>query len=174
MIDWLESLKDRNLVSRIGISIYTKSDLEGIPLDRFQIVQMPLSIYDQRLFNNGTLDFLVKQGIAVHVRSIFLQGLLLQPTNEWPNFLSSDFRNHHHHHELELSDKGMNLLESCLGFLKSLTQIEAVIVGVTGREELMSIIKAWSSSTQSNKTPMNYSYAWKNIRDLDPRQWPKR
>ena len=54
LMKWLESLRDRGLVKRIGVSIYEASDLERLPLDRFQLVQLPLSIYDQRLLQDDT------------------------------------------------------------------------------------------------------------------------
>ena len=55
LLNWLESLRDRQLVKRIGVSIYDASELEGLPLDRMQLVQLPLSIYDQRLTCDGTV-----------------------------------------------------------------------------------------------------------------------
>ena len=47
--DWLYSLKKRGLIKNIGISIYSKSEIENIDLDFFNIIQLPLSLYDQRL-----------------------------------------------------------------------------------------------------------------------------
>ena len=41
LLDWLEGLRDRELVERIGVSIYDASELEGLPLDRLQLVQFP-------------------------------------------------------------------------------------------------------------------------------------
>ena len=58
LLNWLEGLRGRGLVDRIGISIYESKELEGLPLDRLQMIQLPLSIYDQRLLNDGTVDFL--------------------------------------------------------------------------------------------------------------------
>ena len=48
-LNWLEGLRERQLVKRIGVSIYDASELQGLPLDRLQLVQLPISIYDQRL-----------------------------------------------------------------------------------------------------------------------------
>ena len=92
LLYWLESLRNRGLVKRIGVSIYEASDLEGLPLDRLQLVQLPLSVYDQRLIIDGTLSKLHDLGLAVHVRSVLLQGLLLQYSEYWPDHLSSEFR----------------------------------------------------------------------------------
>ena len=91
LLRWLESLRDRGLVDRIGVSIYESSDLKQLPLDRLQLVQLPLSIYDQRMINDGTVARLQDMGISVHARSVLLQGLLLQSPLDWPDHLSSAF-----------------------------------------------------------------------------------
>ena len=95
LLDWLEGLRDRGLVERIGVSIYEASELEGLPLNRLQLVQLPLSVYDQRLIRDGTVDRLQDLGIAVHVRSVLLQGLLLQSPAICRITSSPSFRVHH-------------------------------------------------------------------------------
>ena len=40
------------------------------------LVQLP-SLFDQRLLQNGTLASLRDRGVAIHARSLYLQGLLL-------------------------------------------------------------------------------------------------
>ena len=76
LIDWLDSLKIRGLVKYIGISIYDSSDLHDIELDRLDIVQLPLSLYDQRLHFDKTTHMLRERNILIQLRSIFLQGLI--------------------------------------------------------------------------------------------------
>ena len=76
LYSWLLSLKKRGLVENIGVSIYESFELEGIDLDIVDVVQLPYSIYDQRMFKNGTLQKLFKKKIKIQARSVFLQGLL--------------------------------------------------------------------------------------------------
>jgi len=87
--EWLLSLRDRGLVSRLGVSIYDSMDLDYVSSDLLDLVQLPLSLYDQRLLEDGTIKYLRSQGCAVHVRSLFLQGLLLTPADGWPLCLNS-------------------------------------------------------------------------------------
>lgn len=78
-------LRDAGLVQRIGVSIYDRAQIEAV-LDRFDIdlVQLPLSVLDQRLLIDGTLDRLKARGIEIHARSVFLQGLLLMERTRLP------------------------------------------------------------------------------------------
>ena len=74
---WLNSLVQRKLINNLGISIYSSFDLEDISLEKFNIVQMPISLYDQRLIDNKTCEKLARKKIAIHARSILFQGLCL-------------------------------------------------------------------------------------------------
>jgi aryl-alcohol dehydrogenase-like predicted oxidoreductase len=173
LLDWLEGLRERGLVERIGVSIYDASELEGLPLDRLQLVQLPLSVYDQRLIRDGTDDRLQDLGIAVHVRSVLLQGLLLQSPHYWPDHLSPAFRVHHARWLEHLHQEGLSPLAGALGFVRACEGVEAVLVGVVAGQELAQVLEAWSQAEASlSEAPQDW--AWENERDLDPRRWPPR
>ena len=131
LMEWMQSLKERNLVKRTGVSIYSSSELKEIQLESLEIIQIPLSIYDQRMRKNGTIKLLSEMGKKIHIRSIFLQGLILQELNSWPKFLSSNFLQHHKSF-LEDSEKlNMSVLDRVLEFSNSLDSVEAILIGVS-------------------------------------------
>jgi aryl-alcohol dehydrogenase-like predicted oxidoreductase len=173
LLDWLESLRERALVKRIGVSIYDISDLDGLPLDRLQLVQLPLSLYDQRLLLDGTVAQLQAAGLTVHGRSLLLQGLLLQPADQWPAFLGAGFRSHHRELELHLKDRGLTLLDGALAFAGSCESLEAVLFGVQSFKELAELLASWERTHTADIDPVD-RWAWKNNQDLDPRFWPSR
>lgn len=170
LLNWLDGLRTRGLVDRIGVSIYEASDLEGLPLNRLQLVQLPLSIYDQRLIRDGTVERLKDLGIAVHARSVFLQGLLLQSPSLWPSHLSPTFRDHHARWLESLYQHGSSPLAASLGFVRDLKGIEAALVGVLSSQELDQILQAWNQ-TQFPVPESAMDPAWENAVDLDPRCW---
>ena len=173
LLDWLESLRERGLVQRLGVSIYDASELEGLPLDRLQLVQLPLSLYDQRLLLDGTVAQLNSTGLAIHARSILLQGLLLKPVDEWPLFLSCDFRNHHHQLMQHLEKCGLSLRDAALAFARNCDSLEAVLVGVLSAGELSKLLASWNTMDTVEMGPVA-AWAWRNDQDLDPRFWPTR
>ena len=81
---WMLDLRDRGAVRRLGVSIYTDQDLNGVNPALLDLVQLPLSLFDQRLLQNGTISRLRANGTAIHARSLYLQGLLLTPAAQWP------------------------------------------------------------------------------------------
>lgn len=133
-------LKSSGLVKKIGISTYEPSELdELIPRFNFDIVQSPFSIFDQRLLESGWLNTLDKLNIEIHVRSVFLQGLLLfkEPRpkkfdrwadlwQEWDNYLLN-------------SNK--SALENCLQFVYSQEKINKIIIGIDSYQQFSEIIK---------------------------------
>jgi len=173
LLKWLEGLRDRGLVDRIGVSIYDASELDGLPLDRLQLVQLPLSVYDQRLIRDGTVGRLQDLGIAVHVRSVLLQGLLLQSPHHWPDHLSSAFRDHHARWLGHLHKGGLSPMAGALGSVRACEGLEAVLVGVVSARELAQVLQAWSQAEAATpEAPLDW--AWENMVDLDPRRWPPR
>lgn len=173
LLDWLESLRERDLVERIGVSIYDATDLDGLPLDRLQLVQLPLSVYDQRLIRDGTVSRLNNMGIAVHVRSVLLQGLLLQAPEHWPALLSPAFRSHHARWLESLHQVGVAPLAGALGFVRGCEGVEAVLCGVVSRKELVEVLESWSHP-QWSVGEIPEKWAWDNSLDIDPRCWPPR
>ena len=170
LMHWLEGLRARGLVERIGVSIYEASELEGLPLDRLQLVQLPLSVYDQRLIRDGTINRLRNLGIAVHVRSVLLQGLLLQSPHKWPDHLSAAFRDHHVRRLKHLRQQQLSPLSGALNFVHACEDVEAVLIGVVARQELAEILQVWRQA-QSSPHEMPLEWAWENAMDLDPRRW---
>ena len=130
LLSWLQSVQERGLVERIGVSIYEASELEALPLEQLQLVQLPLSVYDQRMIKNGTIERLQSRGIAIHVRSIFLQGLILQPRDSWPIYISENFKAQHHKWQRQLSQENITPLAGALAFAQGCPGIEAVLLGV--------------------------------------------
>ena len=171
LLNWLEGLRERGLVERIGVSIYDISDLDELPLERLQLVQMPVSLFDQRLLSGGTVTQLQTAGLTVHGRSLLLQGLLLQPADQWPTFLSAGFRSHHRELELHLKDRGLTLLDGALAFARSCEQLEAVLFGFQSLQELAELLTAWEQLQSVEIGPID-RWAWTINQDLDPRCWP--
>jgi aryl-alcohol dehydrogenase-like predicted oxidoreductase len=168
--DWLLGLRNRGLVKRLGVSIYTSGDLEGVNPELLDLVQLPLSLFDQRLLQDGTVTRLRAKGTAIHGRSLYLQGLLLIPAVEWPNWVSSAMRNHHQNLEKLAQKRDYRLIDLALGFAKEQSDLEAVVVGLCSIEELEELERTW-------KMPSPWQEAeWKvwALQDssLDPRRWP--
>lgn len=163
----LQRLKRSGLVRKIGYSVYETSELD-VYWSKFKpdIVQAPMSIIDRRLIQSGWLTKLNLSGCEVHVRSIFLQGLLLTENDHIPNYFNSWkplFINFHKW----LLTTGLTRLKACLGFALSQQEVSSVIVGVNSLKQLEDILS-------TNKLE-NYDYpehlAAQDPNLLNPSNW---
>lgn len=169
---WLLSLRQRGLVRRLGVSIYGSTDLVGVPPDLLDLVQLPLSLYDQRLLVDGTIARLRDQGCAVHARSLYLQGLLLSPAAHLPAWVDPASREHHAKLEHLAANRGCSLLECALGFAHAQVDLEAVVLGLCSRLELRQLMQAWGRISPWQEGEWRI-WALPETGILDPRHWPR-
>jgi len=134
-------LKEKKLVKKIGVSVYEASEIESI-LDQYPIdlIQVPLNIFDQRLLKSGHLDEFKKRDIEVHVRSMFLQGLLLVEVESLPACFNSRKANFKKFH-MFLAEQGISPLQACLQFVLQLPQVDIALCGVNDSKQLLEICK---------------------------------
>ena len=138
----LQILKDKGLVSKIGVSAYIDNQLINI-IDRFNIdiIQLPMNILDRRLIDNGLLNKIYSKGIEIHTRSIFLQGLLLMDPKKRPKIFDR-WSNLWKIWDEWLYDNKLSALQATLIYMISLPEISRVLVGVDNKDQLQNIIKA--------------------------------
>lgn len=138
----LQGLKSDGRVEKIGISIYSPSELDTLmSYYHFDLVQAPLSLVDQRILKTGWLSRLKDKGVEVHTRSTFLQGLLLLDYIDIPSKFSHwDWLFQKWH--LWLKAHNFSALEASLAFSLSFPEIDRVVVGVDSPRQLEQIIKA--------------------------------
>lgn len=142
----LANLKAKGFVAKIGASVYRPAEaLELTTRFPFDLIQIPVSLFDQRFLADGLLAKLKSRGIEIHARSVFLQGLLLMdPETVDPYFQPIVPRLR----ELRAAIRaaGMSPLAAALGFVDSLRGIDALICGVTSAAELEELIASYKNS----------------------------
>jgi aryl-alcohol dehydrogenase-like predicted oxidoreductase len=82
----LQAARAAGQVARIGVSLYHPHEAEWLLAEGWDIdlVQVPYNVLDQRFA--AVLPRLAAHGVEVHVRSAFLQGLLLREPATLPDF----------------------------------------------------------------------------------------
>ncbi len=163
----LNELKHRGLVKKIGVSIYDSNKIDDIIKKlKPDIIQLPLNVLDQRVLRDGTLKYLKSMNIEVHVRSIFLQGLLLMPYEKTPNFFKawSDKLNKWRQ---VCFDKKTSYLEAALNFALSQQDVDYCVIGIENLEQLKQCISAAKSGKKINVSEL----ACEDEELLNPVNW---
>ena len=168
----LINLKRDGLIKKFGVSIYAPTELDSlysqIPSFRPDIVQTPLNVIDQSIASSGWLTRLSEMNVEIHIRSVFLQGLLLQQPNErsvgfsrWSSvFAQFDSWSKAQH---------MSPLAACLGHALSYPEVSQVIIGVTSANELKQIIAA--STSERVRAPQSLQVT--DVDLIQPMNWNK-
>lgn len=164
----LRQLRDEGVVGRIGICCYASDDPLGMAR-RFKpdFIQAPASLLDQRLLNDGTLESIKCLGVDVHLRSIFLNGLLFLPPDRVPSQLKGAAGRLSRARRM-IAEGRSDPLQAALGFALSRPEADVVLVGVTTASELSAVVAAAASP------PPNLDWDEMAIDDPaahDPRYW---
>lgn len=142
MWDRLRAMKDAGLAEKIGVPVYASDDPVGVAR-RFRpdVMQAPASLLDQRLLLDGSLTTIADLGIEVHLRSIFLNGLLFLPPDRAPTHLKAAAGRISRARRLIAEGKS-DPLQAALGFALSRPEASAVLVGVTSAAEMSAVVAA--------------------------------
>lgn len=163
----LREFRDAGLTERIGASVYDRTQIDAL-VDAYDLdlVQLPVSVFDQRLLADGTLDRLHGAGIEIHARSTFLQGLLLMPLDRVPAYFAPIMTLLRDWHD-QAARQGMSLVEAALAFVRDLPQVDAVIVGVDSADQFEQVLQAASTARAFDATAL----ACSDPAFVNPGQW---
>jgi aryl-alcohol dehydrogenase-like predicted oxidoreductase len=142
----LHSLKTQGFTEKIGVSVYAPEELDGLMRAmEFDLVQAPLNILDRRLIESGWASRLKTDGIEVHVRSAFLQGLLLMSADHRPAKFAR-WQSLWTVWERWLGETGLTPLQACSAYVLGVDDVDRVIVGVDSVKQLNEILDASRSA----------------------------
>ncbi|MCX0438349.1 aldo/keto reductase [Aeromonas veronii] len=141
LFELLTDLQQQGAIGKLGISVYSPEELDtwsaaGYPLE---LVQLPANLLDQRFLRTGWLDKLVDMGCEIHVRSLFLQGLLLMQPAQRPDYFqrfATALERFDHWHP------SVAPLGRALSIMTALPQVSRFVVGVCHAQELAAIVAA--------------------------------
>lgn len=135
-VEFLKEIKKKKITNKIGFSLYNTSDY--LQLRKYlkpDIVQIPLNFFDQEFFKNKIQNLLKTDKTKVHVRSIFLQGILLNN-----NFKNTKMKLAMIKIKNLCKLKNIQLIDACINFVLNMKNINKVVIGVHDINELKIIL----------------------------------
>ena len=168
ILDLLVNLKKEKKIHRYGFSVYNLK--EAISLTEnysFDILQIPINLFNQEFINKKFIRLLKINKIELHVRSIFLQGLVFLKENEIKKKIGIlppqikkfffDFRSNEE-----------KIFES-LNFIKQLKFVDKIIVGISSKNEFDQILSIY----QKKLKKINYFKRYKILKKkyINPSMW---
>ena len=131
LMDAFDKILAKGYAGMVGMSVYEPDEVEYFvknPL--LSAIQIPMSLFDQKLIRGGQLDMLAESGKTVFVRSVFLQGLcFLDPENPRIPALKPYIRPYLLKlRELADAEK-IDVAQFCLSFIRDLPGVTSLVLG---------------------------------------------
>tara|TARA_A100001011_G_scaffold349140_1_gene387491 strand:- start:15203 stop:16066 length:864 start_codon:yes stop_codon:yes gene_type:complete len=135
----LAYIQKKGHIKKLGISVYNQEEIDFVLKKfKFNIIQLPINLFDKKFNDNGTLGRLKKNGYEIHARSIFLQGLLLENIlnkkfNQWSEIF--EFYN------FWLKVNNLKKLDVCWNYISNIKEIDRIVVGLNNLQQLKEILR---------------------------------
>lgn len=143
----MKYLLDEGYTDRVGVSVYTAQDIRGmLEYDIFTVTQVPMSVFDQRLIADGSIDALAARGYDVFVRSVFLQGLFFLD----PDKITDPTLLTHAAPKIRLlrqiaENLGITVAQLAISFMRSCPGVASLVLGADNPEQVRSNISCFDT-----------------------------
>lgn len=147
--DAVKALIDHGYTDKVGVSVYTAGDIEGmLPYDIFSVTQVPMSIFDQRLIAGGSIEKLRQRDYTVFVRSVFLQGLFFLD----PDTMTDPILMEHAAPKIRLlrqiaGELGLTVEQLAVAFIRDCAGVTSLVLGADTPEQVKANIAAFDTPT---------------------------
>ncbi len=167
----MQALQAEGRVNRIGASIYTAAQVDAL-LPRFPIdlVQLPLSLLDQRLVRGGQLAAMAAAGVEIHARSVFLQGALLLQPGQLPPHLKG-LGPYVEQIGAAAAAQKVRPLDLALRYVAGLPEVAAVVCGVESVEQFQQLAAVLAAPEPSLLPGLTQACACDDPSLVDPSRW---
>jgi aryl-alcohol dehydrogenase-like predicted oxidoreductase len=145
----LRRLQDEGLYHALGVRAEPGDDARGLAR-RFKpdLMQLPVSLLDQRLVADGALTELAEMGIEIQLRSVLAEGVLFLSRAALPAHLC-DIGPRLSRIQRAIAEAGADPLQAALAFALNRPEAAAVVVGASTAAELRAVIAAAAAPTPS-------------------------
>jgi len=170
VIDKLIEYKKDNKINKIGVSIYNVNEAKQLLKDnKIDIIQLPFNYLDKQWFDEEFQDLIKKNKVEIHVRSIFLQGILLNPIldSKKPINISKEDFNYLNNIIDEISNEfKLSRLELCFAYINSFKWIDKFLIGIDNYNHLLLNYEIIKKDLKLNEQQIKFIND--KIKDINP------
>ena len=144
-LDLLHDLKDKGLIRHVGVSCDARPGpaVALVSAGAAEALQVPANILDPRHIRSGVFADAQRRGVAVFVRSVYLQGLILMPERDVPAELQAVIPVRRKLEALA-AEAGLGMAELALRYMLSQQGATCIITGVESLDQIRQNIALFS------------------------------
>ena len=167
-------LKEEGYIKKLGVSVYDEFQIRFLLKNfKFDLIQLPISIFDQRLIESDSLIEIKRKNIEIHARSVFLQGLIFLDENTVPIGLKKVKDYIERLNVISLRFKFLKE-EIALLFVNAISEIDKIVIGVEKIEQLKKDVEILNKSESFDKIKKLINFKDFFIEDtniIEARRW---
>jgi len=161
----LDRLVKENYTAMGGVSVYLADEVETmLQNDVYQAIQVPMSIFDQKLITGGYIDRLKEKNVIVFVRSVFLQGVFFLDPENMTDPLLIEYAKPHILKLREFCERtGMSVAEFAISFMRDVPGVTSLVLGADTEEQVMQNIGYMNAPALSAEMRKEVTEAFSNV-----------
>ncbi len=161
----LEKLVKEAYTSMAGASVYLPDEVETVlQNDVYQAIQLPMSLFDQKLIHEGYIERLKDKNVVVFVRSVFLQGLFFLEPEKMTDPLLIEFAAPYIKKLREFcASANMGIAEFAISFIRDIPGVSSLVLGADTEEQVIQNIGYMNAPAISEKMRQDVYEAFKDV-----------
>lgn len=176
-LDHLNRLKDRGWLRHAGVSCsnYPGPSSEYVRSGLADALQLPANVIDRRHQQSGIFDLAAQSDVAVFIRSVFLQGLLLMPESEVPEALRDVLPVRLRLQEVA-AEAGISVAELAVRYVLSQDGVTCILAGVETVAQVRENLRLFQRGPLSEDVSSAVDNVTADLSEmiLTPALWPPR
>jgi aryl-alcohol dehydrogenase-like predicted oxidoreductase len=173
VIECLKQIKEEGLIQKIGISIYNSKEAEAsLNFKEIEVIQLPINIFNLKLFKTGILNKLNKRDFTIFARSIFLQGLFFLPPDQLPQDLKIAKKYLHIVHKIS-KDYQIEIADLAALFIRDIPGISSLVIGAESIDQVKNNVRILKKESISSEIRQIILEKFSNIPEkvVNPYLW---
>lgn len=172
----LLDLRSQGVITRLGASVQNTEQAAAVIANRdIEYLQLPFNLLDWRWQRDGIPDLLEDRAdIIVHARSVFLQGVLLNSSGNWPAVEHKAAKEIIAWLEGGTKQLGReSIADLCVAFARSQNWIDGLVIGTENETQLRDNISLFTNPEISPEHIANLLDSRRQVSEslLDPSKW---
>jgi len=174
----LLELQGEGIIKYLGVSVQTPEELEtALNFESISFIQMPFNLLDWRWneLQEQIISVKNQRRLIIHARSALLQGLLLcEDTKSWSRAHISEQKTILGWLQKQSQLNGCNnIVDLCLGYVRSKSWIDGVVLGMETKEQLIKNIHSLNLSDLNSDQILEIEQTRPRVdeKTLDPSKW---
>ena len=174
----LKKFKYDGIIHKIGASIQNERELNKvIQWKELEIIQLPFNLLDKRMKTKSFVKFFKqRENLSIHVRSLYLQGILIRNKLAWPQIKGVDpVRILKKLSYLAKKLNRIDVADLCIGYVRGHDWVDYCLIGMENITQLELNKKYFiqPALTHADIRFCDDLIGEPNEKLVDPSKWPK-